>query len=474
MRILFPIGECAPLAKVGGLGDVGGSLPKALEKLGIQVDVVLPRYQMVDAEKFGLEPLDLHLGIDYRGHHETVTVHQATLPGSSVNVYLFDNDAYLSRGPIHFGEGAISGDSQGRDRFAFFNLCLAEFIPRLGRDYYDLIHAHDWHTGLLFPLLKQAEINIPTVFTVHNMFYQGSWPVSDLQEVGVDVANIAPSPKSGEENYVNFLVQGLALADRVTTVSPRYSQEIATPSFGEGLESLILNRPEGVLGILNGIDYDVWNPQTDPLIYSTFSLDSWREGKRVNKEKLLAQLGLEGDPGVPLFGMVARLGTQKGIDIVLEAAPEALAKPCQLVILGVGDRRQELLLTRFDSRFPQFRAIAKFDEPLAHKIYAASDFFLIPSKFEPCGITQMIAMRYGGLPIARRVGGLADTISDEIDGLLFDVYESSFLAHKMLEAIRLYQTQPDTYEMMVRVAMQKDFSWSDSAKLYKKVYTELI
>ncbi|PIS20871.1 hypothetical protein COT52_01560 [candidate division WWE3 bacterium CG08_land_8_20_14_0_20_43_13] len=474
MRVLFPIGECTPLAKVGGLGDIGGSLSKALQQLGLTVEVIMPRYETVLSSGLVLEPAEFRFGVDWEGKHHLISVYTTVIPDSGVKVWLLENEEYLSRGPIHFGSSALDESRQGFNRFSFFNLCIVEFLKKY-REEYQVIHAHDWHTGLLFPLLKMSGIKIPTLFTVHNMYYQGCWDKSCLEDIrSLIEPYLYSSPRSGEQDKVNFLAQGLGLADAINTVSPTYAKEVLTPEFGEGLSPVILGRPDGIAGILNGIDLDFFNPATDSFIAKNYNVASWREGKNANKQAVCRELGWD-ESNVALAVMVARLGVQKGVEIVLEAFEHLLERPWRLVILGIGDDYQEKLLTQFNRHHHgRFMGIARFDEPLAHRLYAAGDFFLAPSRFEPCGLTQMIAMRYGALPIARATGGFLDTIQDGIDGFLFNNYSSEDLAVQLDRALGIYRHDSNLYQAMVGGAMGRDFSWDDSAEKYAEVYRSLV
>ena len=415
MKVLFVASECAPIIKVGGLADVVGSLPKALKKLGVDVSVVIPKYDEINVE----------------------TQNLASLPGTDIPLYLIPT----TPGPIY--------DMPPEKLFERYTKFSQEAVKLIKINNYDIVHLHDWHTCLAIkPEFK-------SVLTIHNL------------AMGTDI-----------------LREGIQNADIVTTVSPTYAKEIQTPEFGEGLDGVLRENSHKLFGILNGIDYDIWNPATDKYLTKNYTVSlrvppkrdeaiSWQEGKKRNKIKLLQAAGLPIGENVPTFGMISRLTTQKGLDILIPALEKLLSsQDMRVIILGMGDPGLELSISKLEFEFKQkLKLITRFDEALAHLIYAGSDFMLVPSKFEPCGLTQMIAMRYGTIPIVRKTGGLADTVEDGVDGFVFEEYSSQALLAKINEAYNRYNNYNDyNIYSLVSNAMKKDFSWDKSAKKYLEIY----
>jgi starch synthase len=474
MHVLFATSECAPLFKKGGLGDVSSALPKALARDGVTVTIVMPYYGAVSL--FSVESLG-RMSIDYAGKRHTVFVFSTTLPKSTVRVLLLRHqlfDEYQTDNMV--------------ETFAFFSRVVAHLhihAKDIVGSVFDIIHCHDWHTALI-PLfigennkvLEQSETNVSkaakTVLTIHNLLYQGVAPAKLVEKTGKPLALFHRSV-TAKGTSINFMREGIEYADMVTTVSPTYAKEIMTPEHGEGLYLDLLRRRDRVRGILNGIDTGVWNPETDTRIARQYNERTVVEAKKANTASLRLAAGLLPVSDLPVISFIGRLeGHQKGIDLVRSIIRETPPGTMQFVILGTGDMGQVALLNELSSSRRDIAFINRFDEDLAHKIYAGSDLVLIPSKFEPCGLIQMIAMRYGTVPVVRQTGGLADSVRDGETGFVFREYEKEGLKKKLLEAVSLKQKSPARWEAMVRRIMAVDFSWEKSAKEYKRMYEEMV
>ncbi|MCR4397603.1 MAG: glycogen synthase GlgA [Firmicutes bacterium] len=471
LRILLVSSEVAPLAKVGGLADVSGSLPKALAVLGNDVRVAMPKYRSVTAG-----PVLLDFPVEVGGRKET-----ALLKGSSIEV---KTDGATSRVPVYlvdnyqyFDRDGIYGYDDDAERFAFFSRAVMEMLPRLGFQP-DIIHCNDWETGPIPMLLKEVYCANPfymrtcTVFTIHNLAYQGNFPPDALRLLGVGAHLFNPS---GIEFYgsVSYLKAGILYADVVNTVSRKYAAEIQTPEFGERMDGLLRSRAGDLHGIVNGINYHEFNPRTDPRIYKNYTSESV-EDKKENKFALQKELGLP-VRDVPIVGLISRLVAQKGLDIVLGAMDRLLRMDLQFVLLGTGSPHYEREFRSLAERQPS-RVVASigFNGILAQRIYAGSDLFLMPSRFEPCGLGQLISLRYGTIPIVRSVGGLADTIFDYDPGTGmgngFSFKEYSADAVEAVErALRAYEDR-EAWKRLVQSAMNLDFSWNRSAAEYMDLY----
>lgn len=476
MRILLVSSEVAPFAKTGGLADVAGSLPKALSLQGNDVRVMMPRYKSISDYSTVLD-----FPVPMGNRKETCIVRESRIEAKNahgtkeVPVYFLDNYQYFDR------ERLYAFHDEG-ERFTFFQLAALRAAERLGF-VPDVVHCNDWQTGfipLLVRLRVQSDVrwnSVATCFTIHNLRYQGRFPKDILGLLGVGQEYFHPE---GFEFYgdVNFMKAGIVYADVVNTVSETYSREIQTPEFGEGLDGVMRKRGKDLYGIVNGINYHEFNPETDPRITATFSSRNI-ERKSDNKYALQRELGLPVSD-VPLVGVVARLVDQKGLDILLQATPRILGEKCQLVLLGTGDKHYEDAFANLAKKCAdQVRAVIGFNGVLAQKIYAASDLFLMPSRFEPCGLGQLIAMRYGSIPVVRRTGGLADTVMDfdagtgSGNGFVFSEYTAHALSDAVIRAIRTYRDQ-DKWRNLVIHAMERDFSWNRQAALYTELYMEAL
>ena len=476
MKVLFVAAEGAPFSKTGGLGDVIGALPKSLAKAGDQVAVVLPYYDMTD-QKFGQKVEDLfQFSVQVGWRRQFVGV--KTLLHEGVRFYFIDNQYYFFRGHVY-------GDFDDGERFAFFQLAALELMERI--DFIpDVLHVHDYHTAMIPYLLKekyhwiQAYQGIKTVLTIHNLEFQGQFPDASLSELfGVGYERYADGTLRWND-CLNWMKAGILYADRVTTVSPSYAHEIMTPQFGCGLDQILRMESGKVTGIINGIDADLYDPETDPLLPYHFSKEDL-SGKAKNKKALQERVGLPVRPEVPLIGIVSRLTRQKGFDLVVEELHQLLQADVQIVLLGTGDPAFEQSFAWFGQAYPEkMSANITFDVGLAQEIYAASDIFLMPSRFEPCGLSQMMSMRYGTLPLVNEVGGLRDTVQpyNAVDGqgtgFSFDHFTGYWFVWAYLNAIDLYYNNKEAWKSLQEQAMSRDFSWDTASQAYQKLYQEIL
>lgn len=472
--ILFVASECAPFAKAGGLGDVVGALPIALKRLGHDVRVVLPKYDSIKAAAQALPgPLGVPLGMGevWGGVFET------KLPGADVPVYLLENHDLFSRGYLYDPPNGAARDNLARYTFLSRGaLQLCKFL-----DWYpDVIHVHDWPSALIPAYLNTVEAHGPlgraaSVLTIHNIAHPGKFPRDDYR-----VTQLPPSlfREDGFEDYgaVNVLKGGLYHATKLSAVSPTYAREIRTHEGGFGLDHVLRFRAADVVGILNGIDDEVWNPARDPHLPAHYDAENL-EGKAACKRALQQELGLAQNPDVPLIGVVSRLGEQKGTDVIAAALHRILAMGAQVVILGSGDGRAEHFFRGVsDSGTDMFRAWIGFHEPLSHRIEAASDLFLMPSRFEPCGLNQLYSQRYGTLPIVRATGGLADTVAPYDPrtgagtGFSFSTLTEDALVEVVRWALDTYHRRREHFQRMQRQAMQKRMGWDVAAQEYVALY----
>ena len=471
MKVLFCVSECAPIIKVGGLGDVAGSLPKALARLGVDIRIVVPKYEDIktaEIKKLG------ETGVEFGGRKEKVVIWETILPDSKVPVYLLENETYLSKN----GHQAFAGTEKETERFAFFSKSIAELLITHNSSPItipDLLHLNDWHTSLI-PLLLSNIYHPPSVLTIHNLSYQGIGSLGLLDKLGLKSDSCRVLKWDAENRDIDILMEGIIHATFVNTVSPTYAKEIMTPQFGWGIEEVLKGKEGRVVGILNGIDYEVWNPTTDKFLDIRYQVSGISQGKMGNKKFLQKELGLAVDEKIPLLAFVGRLEPQqKGLEILLGAMEELLPKEnFQFVLLGTGNKDWEEKYQVLSSKYQaNFKFICRFDEKLAHQLYASADLFLLPSLFEPCGLPQMIGMRYGALPLVRKTGGLADTVKDGETGFVFEEYSSGALTETIERAIKLSSNQ-ELWSKMVEDAMRQDFSWEASAREYLELYKEVI
>jgi starch synthase len=479
LKILLMAAEMVPFAKTGGLADVMGALPKALRALGHDVRVAIPHYGRIDGERFGLNPTLAPYPVPMDDQSVDARLLEATvsMPGSekTVPVYMIDNAHYFER------EGIYMYDDDA-DRFIFFCRATLEGMRRLGWAP-DVIHCHDWHTAIVPNWLKTVYKNDPfftgtaCVYTIHNLAYQGIFGHRVLEIAGVDEFGFIAHPDLPHLNdAVDFMGRGIYYADIVNTVSETYAEEILTPEFGEGLDPMLRDRRDRLYGVLNGIDTDLNNPQTDPYIAAHYSAADLA-GKAPCKLDLQREARLPQSRGTPVISAISRLANQKGFDLIDQIVEPLLSNhDVQLVILGTGDQRYHDRFQALRARFPQQMALfLTFNAAQAQKIYAGSDMFLMPSRFEPCGLGQMIALRYGTIPIVRATGGLADTVRDydpttgEGNGFAFTSYDSMALYAAIVRALETYRHHPVWRQLMLR-AMAADHSWAASARRYVDLY----
>lgn len=475
-KILFVTSEAHPLIKTGGLADVCGSLPKALAELSQDIKLIIPNYQALKITE-GVRFL-----CSIRVDNRNVNILETRMPDSQVTVWLVDYPAFYNfPGNPYVDE---NGDPWpiNAERFALFcRIAVEAAMDRVHQHWKpDLVHCNDWQTGLVPALLSLEQDRPSTVFTIHNMAYQGLFPGSTAAALNLPGKLWHPAGLEFHE-MLSFIKGGLVYADEITTVSPTYALEIQTPEFGYGLEGLLDHRKEFLGGIINGIDMDQWDPEIDPYIAQNFTAATLSK-KLGNKSELQRRFALPVNNRAPLFGLIGRLVEQKGIDLILECLPEMATMNMQFVLLGSGDKDYEKQLQKLAQSYPDKIAITiGYDESLAHLIEAGADIFLMPSRFEPCGLNQMYSQRYGTIPIVRKTGGLADTVVDTLpetitsqtaSGIVFNEASSGALLEAIKRGLILYSF-PDTWKKMQVNAMKKDFSWQRSAEQYLTLYENI-
>lgn len=481
LKVFFLSPEMVPFAKTGGLADVAGSLPAALHKLGIDVRVGLPYYRVIKEQSLDTRIITEALPVLIGGDKLTGRVLETKTQGG-VPVYFFEREDLFDRPNLY---GTPEGDYYDNlERFAFFSQAALSLAGKAAF-HFDIVHCHDWQTGLIPAYLKTVYGSDPffsgaaSVFTIHNIGYQGIFPAEEFALLGLPADAFHPR---GLEYWgkLSLLKAGIVYADAVTTVSPRYSREIQTPEFGMGMEGVLKDRSALLQGILNGVDYDVWDPARDANIPSTYS-PGQMHGKSVCKKSLIKEMGL--DPLLesrPLLGIISRLSTQKGLDLLVQVLDDLLGLDVGLVVLGAGDESIQRVIQKAARRHPGRLGLRiGFDESLAHRIMAGADLFLIPSRYEPCGLTQMYALKYGTVPVVRATGGLDDAIvsfdaeSGQGNGFKFAPYEPSALLQAVGRAVAFFDDS-ETWRRIVANGMMADFSWDRSAQNYVRLYQSLV
>lgn len=474
MKVLFAVSECVPFVKSGGLADVAGSLPKELLKQGTDVRVILPKYGAIREQFKEKMTKQAALTVNVGWRSQYCGIESFTHEG--IIFYFIDNEYYFKRDQLYgyFDDG---------ERFAYFNRAVLESLKQIGF-IPDIIHCHDWHTGMI-PFLLKTEYqhksgfeSIRSVFTIHNLQFQGILPRHALDDL-FGISDLYFHSEALEfYGNINVMKGGITAADKITTVSPTYRNEIQMEYYGEKLHGLLRKRSSDLQGILNGIDDDFYNPADDPFLYKNYNVSNLT-GKAVNKKKLQRQFGLPVQTDTPIIAMVTRLTKQKGLDLVKHVLHELLQDDVQILVLGTGDKEFEHFFSGMEHAYPnKCKAYIGFDEELAHQIYAGADLFLMPSKFEPCGLGQMIAMRYGTIPIVRETGGLNDTVISydpkhkEGNGFTFTNFNAHDMLYTIRRAIKYYHSAD--WEKIVFNAMELDHSWAQSAFQYNQLYASLI
>lgn len=475
MKVLLVSAEVTPFAKVGGLADVAGSLPKALKQLGVDIRVLMPKYRSVVSVGADMERAVDSCAVQMPGFISGCALDESRLPDSDVPIYFVEHNDYFWRDAVYGPPGGAYPDNL--ERLSFLCRAALAILDPLGWTP-DVIHLNDWHTALIAVLLKESGLPIGTVFTGHNLggAYQGVFAAEQSWIAGIDETKPWVE-KFLDDNGLNLARAGLACANMVTTVSPTYAKELKDPKLGAGVSDLIRERGADVKGVLNGIDYDYWNPAEDEYLaeedgYATFAPDDMA-GKAECKAALQAEMGLPQQPDVPLVSIVTRLDAQKGLDLLTEILPDL--KGMQLAVLGTGSKEYEDFFAEQSEERPEIAAALKFDEKLAHRIYAGSDIFLMPSRFEPCGLGQMISLRYGTIPVARKTGGLSDTVFEtgsKANGFIFKPYEAEAFCEAIGRALAAYKDK-DAWAQLVGRAMKSDNSWGASAKKFVGLYEKV-
>ena len=484
INILFISSEVDPFAKTGGLADVSGALPQTVKQLDHEIRVMMPRYGSINERKSKLHEMlrlkEIDIPVGSKSYSASVKSSFITDNHSKVQVYFLDNPHLFGRSGLYVHPETKKDYADNDERFIFFNRGVLEVLKRLGWAP-DIIHCNDWPTGLVPAYLKTLYKADPfyketrTVFTIHNMAYQGVFPKSSFAKTLLPPDVFSPAGVEANGS-LNFLKAGLVYSDALTTVSEKYAEEIrSSEEFGAGLQNVVSRRKHDLSGILNGVDYTQWDPSVDQLIPHRYDIKSL-DLKVENKKALLAKMGLPFNERTPVIGIISRLADQKGLDILTKALPEIMSLGVQLVILGTGDERYHRILSKAAGRYAnKMRLLLRYDDSLAKNLYAGCDMFLMPSHYEPCGLGQMMALRYGTVPIVRKTGGLSDTVADynpnteRGTGFQFEEYSGSALIECVRRALAVYNDRTK-WKRLMRNGMKQNFSWERSAKDYVKVY----
>lgn len=487
LRVLIVSPEVVPFAKTGGLADVTGALPKVLAQLGHQVKVILPKYKMVDENKFRLAEAAVDFpSIPIGGKNLKISLKTDKTDFPPVEYFFMVNDDFYHRDELYRNRATGYDYEDNDERFILFAKGTLEILKTLGWQP-DIIHVNDWQSALIPAYLKTTYADDPffkrtaSVFSIHNLAYQGGFPKSTFDKIGVPKELFYPISPFEFWGNVNFLKVGICYADVINTVSETYAVEIQSgPEFGYGLEGVLRSRNEDLYGIINGIDYDVWSPEKDRLIPQQFSPENLT-GKKVNKEQLLKACSLPlSKKDIPVIGVISRLADQKGFDLLSQIADQLMSLDLQMVILGTGDEKYHVLFKEISAKYPNKISVnLRFDDALAHLIEAGSDMFLMPSRYEPCGLNQLYSLKYGTVPIVRKTGGLADTIEDynpktgQGTGFVFKDYDAQKLLEAIKRALKVYADKKLWVKLMQN-GMKKDFSWKASAQKYTDIYLKAL
>ncbi len=472
MNVLHVSTECYPFAKVGGLGDVVAALPGEIKRLrNVDVRVFLPKYRKIE-KTYGKKLEAVTEFFIELGDKSPIYVGVETLKLGNIRYYFIDNIFSFSSRDHLYGYG------DDAERFAYFQKAVLEALPKIPF-IPDIIHVHDWHTAMIPLLLKTTykDLKAKSVLTIHNLAYQGVFPLQDHHYF-----NIPYDARFEYQGFLNFLKTGITSADLITTVSKTYAEEIMTDYYGYGMQGLLRRRKKDVKGILNGISYKTFNPSNDKYLFVTYDEDSYESGKTKNKSGLFSEIDFDAGIEKPMIGFVSRLVEQKGIDLIKRVFEELLEfEDFSFVMLGTGNSEYEDYFIQLQKQYPnRVRSLITYDERLAHLIYAASDMFLMPSKFEPCGLSQMIALKYGSVPIVRETGGLVDTVNPHNEyentgnGFSFTNYNAHDMMHVIRYALKVNRHNKEVWKQLVERGMACDFSWKRSAKAYKRTYRQLM
>ena len=477
MKILFTASECVPFIKTGGLADVVGALSPVLAEKGNDVRVILPLYSAIPEEYVNQMKHELDFEVDLGWRKQYCGIESLAYNG--VTYYFVDNKYYFGRSYIY----GMGGDEH--ERFGFFCRGVLNCLPLIGFQP-DIIHANDWQSGMIPALLRIQYSQLPffssirTVFTIHNLQYQGIFGIQDVQDVLSLGDEFFTDDKLECYGCANFMKAGLVYSDEITTVSPSYAEEIQTAYYGERMDGLLRARKDHLSGVLNGIDIIEYDPEHDPLIPARFTVDDL-SGKAECKKALQEELGLDVEPDTPIIAIISRLSNQKGLDLVDRVISEIMDEKVQLVVLGMGDAKYVNLFSWAEQQYAgRVAARFKMDGALAHRIYAGADMFLMPSQFEPCGLSQMISLRYGTLPIVRETGGLRDTVlsyneaTGAGNGFTFFNYNAHDMLYVIRRAVFFYREKQDIWKLLQRRAMTGDYSWAHSAEMYLSLYKDML
>jgi starch synthase len=489
LKILFVTSEVVPFVKTGGLADVSAALPQTLAELGHEVRIVVPKYGAVDDRKFKIhEVVRLKdIKIDVGGKEVIFSLKSCFLPGQKIRVqiYFLDNQEYFGKRNSLYSDPLTGKDYPDNDeRFIILNRAVFELIIKLGW-IPDIIHCNDWQCGLIPAYLKTVYKNgenfdkFKTLFTIHNLAYQGEFPKSSFKKTGLP-ESLNSDKGILHKGKLNLMKSGLMYADVINTVSETYANEIRTDDkIGSGLKEVLAKRKDDLYGIINGIDVKVWNPEKDKHLPKKYNIKNI-EQKVVNKQALAEKFGFEFDEDIPIIGLISRLYDSKGIDLVQKILPELLQMDIQMIVLGTGDKEYHTFFDQMSRKYPKkFAAYLGFNDDLAHLIEGGADIFLMPSKYEPCGLNQMYSLAYGTIPVVRETGGLADTVkrysekTKEGTGFVFKEYDAKEFLAEIKRAIKVYHDQ-ESWNKIIRSAMKEDFSWSSSAKKYIDLYKTIL
>lgn len=481
IKVLLAASECSPLIKIGGIADVVGSLPKSLSLKGVDVKVVIPYYKdILDQPELSPEKLRLVHSDYVMFDNKNLKYSIYALEFKGLSIYLVLNHDFISNGGVYYDKIFLSIPNLEATRFGIFSKIISQYFCSGTSEFYpDIIHCNDWHTGGVVQFLEAIKrlnpnfIKPKTIFTIHNLAYQGFVPSDVARKIGLDKRSDKTLYWDLLDDNLDLLLQGIIGSDFVTTVSQTYAKEIKTKEYGEGLDDILNSRGDRVLGILNGIDYEIFNPESDNNLSIKYTQNGYVEGKKLNKLELISELSLLNDVKRPIISIVSRLANQKGFDLLVPILPNIIKNGATLVILGTGDPKIQDVLNKYNDMYSTegtYKAIFEFSNKIAMKLYAASDFFLVPSRFEPCGLTQLISKRYGTIPIVRKTGGLADTVVDGLDGYVFTDYKESKLLQKINQAIKTYNEDKNKHNNMIIKGFTEEYSWAASSDKYINLY----